>query len=61
MSIAFLSENMLSVCFGKNEEWAGEREADGFVANLVMPLSQLKDDVREKAFSGDLIQQLADK
>ena len=47
--------------FGKNEEWAIEREADSFAANLLMPLSQFKDDVREKAFSGDLIQQLADK
>lgn len=47
--------------FGKNEEWAIEREADSFAANLLMPLSQFKGDVRGKAFSGDLIQQLADK
>lgn len=47
--------------FSKNEEWAIEREADEFAAQLLMPLSQFKDDVREKNFSGDLIQQLADK
>lgn len=47
--------------FGKNEEWSIEREADEFAATLLMPLSQFEEDIRGMAFSGDLIQHLADK
>lgn len=45
--------------FGKNEEWELEREADDFAANLLMPLSQFKLDVKGKIFSGQLIQWLS--
>lgn len=44
---------------GKNEEWEIEREADSFAANILMPLTQFKEDIRGKKFSGDLIQELA--
>lgn len=47
--------------FGKNEEWAIEREADDFAAKLLMPLSLFREDIKGIAFSGDMIQQLADK
>lgn len=47
--------------FGKNEEWTIEREADEFAAQLLMPLSLFKDDFRGQLFSGDLLQQVADK
>lgn len=47
--------------FGNNEEWAIEREADEFAAQLLMPLSLFKDDFRDQPFSGDLLQQVSDK
>lgn len=47
--------------FGKNEEWIIEREADDFAANLLMPETHLREDLRGKEFSGQLIQSLADK
>lgn len=47
--------------FSKNEEWAIEREADEFAANLLMPMSQFVNDLSEKEFSGELIKSLAEK
>lgn len=45
--------------FGKNEEWEIEREADSVAANILMPLTQFKEDTRGRTFSGELIQELA--
>ena len=47
--------------FGKNDDWIIEREADNFAANLLMPSSFFREDMRNGVFSGDLIYQLADK
>ena len=47
--------------FGKNEDWAIEREADEFASQLLMPLSLFKDEFRERHFSGNLLQQVADE
>ena len=47
--------------FGRNEEWAIEREADEFSAQLLMPLALFKDDFRGRPFSGDLLQLVSDK
>lgn len=47
--------------FGKNEEWAIEREADEFAASLLMPMPQFEEDLRGKAFSGQLLQDLSAK
>lgn len=49
------------VQFGKNEEWAIEREADEFAANLLMPTSLFKSDFEGQVFSGELLKAIADK
>lgn len=47
--------------FGKNEEWAIEREADEFAASLLMPSFVLTQDFKNKNFSGDLLKVLSQK
>lgn len=47
--------------FGNNENWEIEREADVLAANLLLPITQFKEDLKEATFSGQLIQRLASK
>ncbi|MDD7303674.1 MAG: ImmA/IrrE family metallo-endopeptidase [Prevotellaceae bacterium] len=47
--------------FGNNEEWEIEREADDFAAQLLMPLSQFREEFRGHPFSCELLREIADK